>query len=59
MSIRYSYLNKIDQKKTKYFALFSDDNFKILNFKNLDFKDRGKIDNLINNNKDQKKFFCI
>ena len=55
MAISYTYLNKIDQKNTKNFVFFSDENFKILNFKNLDFKDFRKVNNLIENNKDKKK----
>ena len=55
MAISYTYLNKIDQKNTKNFVFFSDENFKILNFKNLDLKDFRKVNNLIENNKDKKK----
>ena len=57
MSINYIYLNKIDQKNTKNYVFFSDENFKILNFKNLDFKDYRRINNLIENNRDKKKKF--
>ena len=56
MSINYIYLNKINQKNTKNYVFFSDENFKILDFKNLDFKDY-RINNLIENNKDKKKKF--
>ena len=59
MAISYTYLNKIDQKNTKNFVFFSDENFKILNFKNLDLKDFRKVNNLIENNKDKKKIYCI
>ena len=55
MAVSYTYLNKIDQKNTKNFVFFSDENFKILNFKNLDLKDFRKVNNLIENNKDKKK----
>ena len=55
MPINYTFINKIDQKNTKNFVLFSDDNFKIFNFKNLNFKDPGRTSNLVKNNKDQKK----
>ena len=55
MSISYTYLNKINQKNTKNFVFFSDESFKILNFKNLDLKDLRRINNLIENNNDKKK----
>ena len=55
MSISYTYLNKINQKNTKNYIFFSDESFKILNFKNLDLKDLRRINNLIENNNDKKK----
>ena len=55
MKIKYSNLYKADLKKTKNLALFCDDNFNLLNSKNLNLPDINVILNLIKNNKNKEK----
>ena len=55
MPIKFNFLKNKDQKNAKNLALFSDENFKILNFKNLDLPNQNLISDLIQNNKDKKK----
>ena len=55
MTIKLNFLKNIDLKSSKNLALFSDENFKILNFKALDLPNQGLVSDLIQNNKDKKK----
>ena len=59
MTIKYNFLKNKDLKNTKNFALFSDENFKILNFKDLGLSNQTLISDLIQNNKDKKKKYYI
>ena len=55
MTIKFNYLNSKSIKNIKNYALFSDENFKILKFKKLDLSNQILINDLIENNKDKKK----
>ena len=55
MTIKYAFYKNLDSKNIKNYALFCDENFKILNLKNLDFSNKNLILNLIKNNQSQKK----
>ena len=57
MTIKFNYVNKIDLKITKNLTLFSNENFKILNFKTLALSNQNLISDLIENNSDKKKNF--
>ena len=55
MSIKIKFFKEKDQKNAKNLALFSDENFQILNIKSLDLPNQGLISDLVQNNKDKKK----
>ena len=55
MTVKYSFLNKIDLKKNRNLGLFCDENFNIINNDNLGLSNKSLITNLIKNNKNQKK----
>ena len=55
MTVKYSFLNKIDLKKNRNLGLFCDENFNIINNDNLGLPNKSLITNLIKNNKNQKK----
>ena len=55
MTIKFNYLNSKTIKNIKNYALFSDDNFKILKFKSLGLSNQNFINDLIENNKDKNK----
>ena len=55
MTVKHSFLNKIDLKKNRNLGLFCDENFNIINKDNLGFPNKSLITNLIKNNKNQKK----
>ena len=55
MAIKFNFLNGKSQINAKNLALFSDENFQILNIKSLNLKNQGLISDLIQNNKDKKK----
>ena len=57
MTIKFNYVNKIDRKITKNLTLFSNENFKIFNFKTLALSNQHLISDLIQNNSDKKKNF--
>ena len=57
MTIEFNYVNKIDLKITKNLTLFSNENFKIFNFKTLALSNQNLISDLIQNNSDKKKNF--
>ena len=59
MTIKLNFLKNIDLKNSKNLALFSDENFKILNFKALNLPNQGLVSDLIQNNKDKKKRYYI
>ena len=55
MTIKINYIKSKDLKNTKNLALFSDENFKILNLKILDLSNQNLINELIQNNNEKKK----
>ena len=55
MTVKYSFLNKIDLKKNRNLGLFCDENFNIIKNDNLGLPNKSLITNLIKNNKNQKK----
>ena len=55
MAIKYNFLKTKDLINTKNLTLFSDENFKILNFKSIGLLSESLISGLIENNKDKKK----
>jgi len=55
MSIKFNILKNKDLKNTKNYALFCNDDFKILNLKDLGLSNQTLISDLIQNNKDKKK----
>ena len=55
MTIKFNLLKSKALISSKNLALFSDENFKILNFKSLNLPNQGLISDLIQNNKDKKK----
>ena len=55
MSIKYNILKNNDLKNTKNYALFCNEDFKILNLKALNLLNQTLISDLIHNNKDKKK----
>ena len=55
MTIKFNFLNGKSQISAKNLALFSDENFQILNFKSLGLPNHGLISDLVQNNKDRKK----
>ena len=55
MSIKFNFLNGKSQINAKNLALFSDENFQILNIKSLGLPNQGLINDLVQNNKDKKK----
>ena len=57
MSIKYNILKNKDLKNTKNYALFCNEHFKILNFKDLGLSNQTLISDLIQNNKDKRKDF--
>ena len=60
MKIEYNFSNKLDIKSSKNIALFCDEEFKILNFKSLNFQNQNDILHLIKNNKvDNKKILHL
>ena len=54
MTINYSISKHYEIKNTKNLALFTNENFKILNSKALNLTNQNTIDDLIQNNKNQK-----
>ena len=55
MTIKYSFIAKLNLKKPRNLGLFCDENFNILNQDNLGLSNKIFITNLIKNNKNQKK----
>ena len=55
MPIKYNFLNGNSQFNAKNLALFSDENFQILNIKSLGLPNLGLINDLVQNNKEKKK----
>ena len=55
MNIKYTFLNKLDPKKTLNFGLFCDENFNILSQDKLGFLNQNLINKLIKNNRNLKK----
>ena len=55
MAIKFNFLNGKSQINAKNLALFSDENFQILNIKSLGLPNQGLISDLVQNNKDKKK----
>ena len=55
MSVKYNILKNKDLKNTKNYALFCNEDFKILNLKDLGLSNQTLISDLIQNNKDKKK----
>ena len=55
MSIKINFLNGKSQINAKNLALFSDENFQILNFRSLNLPNQNLIRDLVINNKDKKK----
>ena len=55
MSIKFNFLNGKSLINAKNLALFSDENFQILNIKSLGLSNQSLIRDLVQNNKDKKK----
>ena len=55
MAIKFNFLNAKSQINAKNLALFSDENFQILNIKSLNLPNQGLISDLVQNNKDKNK----
>ena len=55
MPIKLNFLNNKGQINAKNLALFSDENFQILNIKSLGISNQSLISDLVQNNKDKKK----
>ena len=55
MTIKFNLLKTKDLINSKNIVLFSDENFKILNYKSLGLSNRDLISDLVQNNKDKKK----
>ena len=59
MTIKFNLLKSKALISSKNLALFSDENFKILNFKSLNLPNQGLISDLIQNNKDKKRILHL
>ena len=59
MSIKFNFLNGKSLINAKNLALFSDENFQILNIKSLGLSNQSLIRDLVQNNKDKKKKYYI
>ena len=55
MTIKYTFFNKLDLKKSKNLGLFCDENFKIFSQEKLGFLNQNLVTNLIKNNRNVKK----
>ena len=59
MNININYIKSKDLKNAKNLALFSDENFKIINLKVLELSNQNLIKELVHSNNEKRKNFCI